>query len=171
MGGSTYKPYSIGYYGSLTSFASWELSLFQLLIGSKGGDGGQWQQWLWGFIVGFELAYASHLIGEHAALFIHTWLLRGGAKDPHTEVNKLERPSEAQEEKEELYGADELNKVVDGRHTASRDNGHGLYPQDAALRCGIFPGHMQQAMTCTTLLTHTKSWSASHMAVKQHKTS
>ena len=65
-----------GYCGSLTTFASWELSLLQLLIGSKAGDGGQWQQWLWGFIIGFELAYASHLVGEHAALFVHTWLLR-----------------------------------------------------------------------------------------------
>lgn len=119
-----------GYCGSLTTFASWELSLLQLLIGSKAGDGGQWQQWLWGFIIGFELAYASHLVGEHAALFAHTWLLREGSQEPQQELNKLERPTEAQEEQEDLYGADELNDVTDGRNTASKDNAHGQHNQD-----------------------------------------
>ncbi|KAL3137658.1 hypothetical protein ABBQ38_004932 [Trebouxia sp. C0009 RCD-2024] len=75
-----------GYCGSLTTFASWELSLLQLLIGSKSGDGGQWQQWLWGHIIGFELAYASHLIGEHASLGVHRWLVQEGPRDPNQET-------------------------------------------------------------------------------------
>ena len=103
-----------GYCGSLTTFASWELALVQLLIGSKGGDGGQWQQWLWGFIIGFELAYASHLIGEHAALGVHRWLLPEGSQDPDKEeVNRFERPSDAQEEGEDLYGSQELDEVIE----------------------------------------------------------
>ena len=104
-----------GYCGSLTTFASWELALLQLLIGSKGGDGGQWQQWLWGYIIGFELAYASHLIGEHAALGIHRWILPEGSQDPDKEeVNRFERPSDAQEEGEDLYGSQELEEVFEG---------------------------------------------------------
>ena len=106
-----------GYCGSLTTFASWELSLLQLLIGSKGGDGGQWQQWLWGHIIGFELAYASHLIGEHAALGIHRWFLREGAQDPDKEeVTDLERPTDPQEEGEDLYGSNEFNEVFADSH-------------------------------------------------------
>lgn len=106
-----------GYCGSLTTFASWELSLLQLLIGSKGGNGGQWQQWLWGHIIGFELAYASHLIGEHTALGIHRWLLREGAQDPDKEeVTDFERPTNPQAEGEDLYGSNELNEVFEGSH-------------------------------------------------------
>lgn len=106
-----------GYCGSLTTFASWELSLLQLLIGSKGGDGGQWQQWLWGHIIGFELAYASHLIGEHAALGIHRWLLREGTQDPDKEeVTEFERPTEPREEAEDLYGRNEFNEVFESSH-------------------------------------------------------
>lgn len=111
-----------GYCGSLTTFASWELSLLQLLIGSKGGDGGQWQQWLWGYIIGFELAFASHLIGEHAALGIHRWLLPEGSQEPETEVTELERPTEAQEEGEDLYGSDELNDTLDDNHDTQQRN-------------------------------------------------
>ena len=105
-----------GYCGSLTTFASWELSLIQLLIGSKRGDGGQWQQWLWGHIIGFELAYASHLIGEHAALGIHRWLLREGAQDPDTEeLTDFETPTEPQAEGEDLHGSSEINEMSENR--------------------------------------------------------
>ena len=108
-----------GYCGSLPTFASWELSLIQLLIGVKSGDGGQWQQWLWGWIVGFELAFASHLIGEHTALFIDNKVLRD---ELTAEMTQLERPTEASEEGEDLYGSQELNAVLDrDEHT---DNGH-----------------------------------------------
>ena len=102
-----------GYCGSLTTFASWELSLLQLLIGSKGGGGGQWQQWLWGYIIGFELAYASHLIGEHVALGIHRWILPEGSQEPDMEITEQERPTEAQDEGEDLYGSGELNDTLD----------------------------------------------------------
>ena len=106
-----------GYCGSLTTFASWEVSLLQLLIGSKGGDGGQWQQWLWGHIIGFELAFASHLIGQHAALGIHRWLLRDGAEDPDKEeLTDFDRPTEAQEEGQDLYGSNEANEVLETSH-------------------------------------------------------
>ena len=111
-----------GYCGSLTTFASWELSLLQLLIGSKGGDGGQWQQWLWGYIIGFELAFASHLIGEHAALGTHRWLLPEGSQEPETEVTELEKPTEPQEEGEDLYGSDELNDTLDGNQNNQQHN-------------------------------------------------
>lgn len=107
-----------GYCGSLTTFASWEFSLIQLLVGVKSGDGGQWQQWLWGWIVGFELAFASHLIGEHTALFIDSKVLQD---EPTAEMTLLERPTEAAEEGEDLYGSQELKEVLDGdQHT----NGH-----------------------------------------------
>lgn len=109
-----------GYCGSLTTFASWELALLQLLIGSKGGDGGQWQQWLWGYIIGFELAFASHLIGEHFALGIHRWLLPKGSQEPETEVTELERPTEPQEEGEDLYGGDELNDTLGDNHNTQQ---------------------------------------------------
>lgn len=79
------------------------------------------QLYLHSFIVGFELAYASSLIGEHAALFIHTHLLQEGSQEPEQEINRLERPSEAQEEPEELYGNDELNEVV-----GDKSNGQSL---------------------------------------------
>lgn len=111
-----------GYCGSLTTFASWELSLLQLLIGSTGGNGGQWQQWLWGYIIGFELAYASHLIGEHAALCIHRWLLPEGSKEPEEEITEMERPTEAQAEGEDLYGNEELNDVLGDRQ--QQPDGH-----------------------------------------------
>ena len=31
-----------GFCGSLTTFSSWELESFQMLLGGKGRDGGQW---------------------------------------------------------------------------------------------------------------------------------
>ncbi|KAL3150775.1 hypothetical protein ABBQ32_000546 [Trebouxia sp. C0010 RCD-2024] len=113
-----------GYCGSLTTFASWELSLLQLLIGSKSGDGGQWQQWLWGHIIGFELAYASHLIGEHAALGVHRWLLQEGPHDPDQEtLTEFERPSEPQAEGQDLYGSNGTNTMFEGslRHCKAED--------------------------------------------------
>ena len=116
-----------GYCGSLTTFASWELSLTQLLIGVKGGDGGQWQQWLWGWIIGFELAFASHLVGEHAALVIDKWLLRESAGEPpkvQMEMTEQERPTEASEEGEDLYGKNELKEVVDGDHEHQLEKHH-----------------------------------------------
>lgn len=113
-----------GYCGSLTTFASWELSLLQLLIGSKGGNGGQWQQWLWGWIIGFELAYASLLLGEHAALAIHRWILPEGSKEPESEVTEMERPTEAAEEEEDLYGGDELTEVATGNGEGHRSDTH-----------------------------------------------
>ena len=128
-----------GYCGSLTTFASWELSLLQLLIGSKGGDGGQWQQWLWGHIIGFELAYASHLIGEHAALGIHRWLLREGAQDPDKEeVTDFERPTEAQAEGEDLYGRNEFNEVFEGSHRPGKPEvTHGRANSNKAVSCDL----------------------------------
>lgn len=113
-----------GFCGSLTTFASWEFSLIQLLIGVKGGGGGQWQQWLWGWIVGFELAFASHLIGEHTALFVDSKILRD---EPQTEMTQLERPTEASEEVEDLYGSQELKEVFDGKDSNS-GNKHSTFP-------------------------------------------
>ena len=52
--------------------------MVQLLIGRKGGDGGQWYQWLWGHVVGFELAWASLKFGEQTALLSSRWLQRAG---------------------------------------------------------------------------------------------
>lgn len=109
-----------GYCGSLTTFASWQLALIQLLIGVKSGDGGQWQQWLWGWIIGFELAFASQLIGEHTALFIDSKILR---EEPNAEVTQLERPTEASEEAEDLYGSQELDEVIHGDEHKD-DDGH-----------------------------------------------
>lgn len=127
-----------GYCGSLTTFASWELSLLQLLIGSKGGDGGQWQQWLWGHIIGFELAYASHLVGEHAALSIHRWLLREGAQDPDKEeVTDFERPTEAQAEGEDLYGSNEFNEVFEGSQRGKPEVTHGGANSNKAVSCDL----------------------------------
>ena len=126
-----------GYCGSLTTFASWELSLLQLLIGSKGGDGGQWQQWLWGHIIGFELAYASQLIGEHVVLGIHRWLLREGAQDPDKEeVTDFERPTEPQAEGEDLYGSNEFNEVFESRHRHGKaEITHGGADGNKAVMC------------------------------------
>ena len=121
-----------GYCGSLTTFASWELSLLQLLVGVREGNGGQWQQWLWGYIVGFELAYASLLIGEHAALAVHRWLLREGKQHGTTEMTKLERPTDVPQEGEDLYGIDELNQTLhddsEGEHASAghREGDTGL---------------------------------------------
>lgn len=116
-----------GYCGSLTTFASWEVSLLQLLIGSKGGGGGQWQQWLWGHIIGFELAFASHLVGQHAALGLHRWLLRDGVQDPvEEELSDFDRPTEPQEEGQDSYGSNEANEVFGTRHrpgTAELEHG------------------------------------------------
>ena len=116
-----------GYCGSLTTFASWEVSLLQLLIGSKGGGGGQWQQWLWGHTISFELAFASHLVGQHAALGLHRWLLRDGVQDPvEEELSDYDRPTEPQEEGQDLYGSNEANEVFGSRHrpgTAELEHG------------------------------------------------
>lgn len=107
-----------GYCGSLTTFASWELSLLQLLIGSKGGDGGQWQQWLWGHIIGFELAYASHLIGEHASLGIHRWLLQEGPQDAD---EKAGRPTEARAQGHDCSAKSEVNTMSEGSDRHGRE--------------------------------------------------
>jgi len=56
-----------GYCGSLTTFASWELSLVTLLIGGRGYQGGQWAEFLWGLIIGFQLALSSYMFGAHLA--------------------------------------------------------------------------------------------------------
>ena len=52
--------------------------MVQLLIGRKAGNGGQWYQWLWGHVVGFELAWASLKFGEQTALLSRRWLQRAG---------------------------------------------------------------------------------------------
>ena len=52
--------------------------MVQLLIGRKAGDGGQWDQWLWGHVMGFELAWASLKFGEQTALLSSRWLQRVG---------------------------------------------------------------------------------------------
>ena len=120
-----------GYCGSLTTFASWQLALIQLLIGVKSGDGGQWQQWLWGWIIGFELAFASQLIGEHTALFIDNKILR---EEPNAEVTQLERPSEASEEAEDLYGSQELDEVIHGDEHKDNDDHTGHQHHDRQQR-------------------------------------
>lgn len=56
-----------GFCGSLTTFASWELSLVSLLIGGKGYQGGQWAEFLWGFVIGFQLSLSSYMFGAHLA--------------------------------------------------------------------------------------------------------
>ena len=61
-----------------------------------------------GLLIGFELAFASQLIGEHAALSFHRWLLPEGSQQPETEVTELQRPTEPQELDKHLYGSDEL---------------------------------------------------------------
>ena len=61
-----------------------------------------------GLLIGFELAFAPQLIGEQAALSIHTWLLPEGSQQPETEVTELQGPTEPQELGEDLYGSDEL---------------------------------------------------------------
>ena len=56
-----------GFCGSLTTFASWQLFLIQILIGGKSNQGGQWAEFLWGQIVGLYLALCSFLVGKHLA--------------------------------------------------------------------------------------------------------
>lgn len=56
-----------GFCGSLTTFASWELSLVTLLIGGDGIQGGQWAEFLWGLVIGFQLSLSSYMFGAHLA--------------------------------------------------------------------------------------------------------
>ncbi len=56
-----------GFCGSLTTFASWELALVTLLIGGRGIQGGQWSEFLWGLIIGFQLSLSSYMFGAHLA--------------------------------------------------------------------------------------------------------
>ncbi len=53
-----------GFCGSLTTFASWEFSLVLGLIGGAGVEGGQWAEFLWGLVVGLQLALSSYMFGE-----------------------------------------------------------------------------------------------------------
>ena len=56
-----------GFCGSLTTFASWELSLVTLLIGGRAIQGGQWAEFLWGLVIGFQLSLSSYMFGAHLA--------------------------------------------------------------------------------------------------------
>ena len=60
-----------GFCGSLTTFASWELFLVTLLIGGDGIQGGQWAEFLWGLIIGFQLSLSSYMFGAHLAANIN----------------------------------------------------------------------------------------------------
>jgi hypothetical protein len=47
----------------------------------QGKQGGQWAEFLWGLIVGLELALASYAFGEQCAMIIDRYLVPGGAVD------------------------------------------------------------------------------------------
>eukprot|EP00884_Botryococcus_braunii_P010563 jgi/Botrbrau1/19508/Bobra.0035s0009.2 len=62
-----------GFCGSLTTFASWDYQLMTMLIGGRGMKGGQWPEFLWGWVVGLYIPFVSYLTGEHLALWVDRW--------------------------------------------------------------------------------------------------
>lgn len=84
-----------GFCGSLTTFASWELSLVTLLIGGRGIQGGQWAEFLWGLIIGFQLALSSYMFGVHLAANLAAFFTAAGSsKGPREQENRQQRPEE-----------------------------------------------------------------------------
>ena len=56
-----------GFCGCLTTFSSWSNALLAQAVGGGGRPGGNWPQWLWGWVVGLYVALGSYAAGEHAA--------------------------------------------------------------------------------------------------------
>jgi hypothetical protein len=42
----------------------------QMLLGGWGFTGGQWANFLWGWVVGLYMPFVSYCVGEHLALFV-----------------------------------------------------------------------------------------------------
>lgn len=81
-----------GFCGSLTTFASWELSLVTLLIGGDGIQGGQWAEFLWGLIIGFQLSLSSYMFGAHLAANLD-YLYSSTATKRRTHTNEVKGTS------------------------------------------------------------------------------
>ena len=94
--------------------------MVQLLIGRKAGDGGQWYQWLWGHLVGFELAWASLKFGEQTALLSSRWLQRAGRQA----AARAKAKAAAQTSQETGHsGAQPEERIVAREHEAQTQTG------------------------------------------------
>lgn len=77
-----------GFCGSLTTFASWQLSLVSLLIGGRGYDGGQWAEFLWGLVIGFQLSLSSYMFGAHLAANLDAFFMASGTRKGQKSTRK-----------------------------------------------------------------------------------
>lgn len=80
-----------GFCGSLTTFASWQLSVIQLLIGGKGYQGGQWDQFLVAqFGTGILCAVGAYILGTRFA-GASKHLFRKDGTSAHKSTNQRDR--------------------------------------------------------------------------------
>ncbi|KAK9813594.1 hypothetical protein WJX73_009190 [Symbiochloris irregularis] len=126
-----------GYCGSLTTFASWELSMAQLLIGGQGPQGGQWADFLWGFVIGSQLSLSSYVFGLHFAATIDKWLLHDG--DEQAKALKAQSPAaEKAKQQEEGKRLQTSQKAKLGQRNEALNNADELEEEhEMALEDGL----------------------------------